>query len=474
MRSLQPVLLGHQTRDSAPQTNHHVPGRSPPHHQRHRRASCNDRGQASSFDGIRGRMGGDCECHRPKTCSSDSSDTSKLPKPMARCPSTGSSDLPRDPSRTFRQVNTFDSVIHSASPTLRYTDSSFTRVGSHHLTLSAEHSSASLIHSVPASRSTARPLHSSTIQHTDFLISFCASSIHCIHCLSLAFDHCSLLAVVAQLFHSYAIYKWVGSSMMKWKGAGNLCSSSLNRHSLLHSHSIKGAQYVPVLATAPRSSVREKCLLHDDISAQICVSRTTHNPSANSACQTSGRQHPSSLPIPHDPSNAGSQPAKWPSRHTGRRFLSPSIQRTPPPQKHEATPKTPQLSSSCPRRHVYPSLGPTLDTTYCRTFFCSLPPTPSISSGTWFSEFCCPIPRISPYPQKSQTKREVLTRSRSAPASINTAAASPCPLSIAKCNGVIPALSAVFRRVRGRPSGGLRRSWRRDTDPVVAARWRGV
>lgn len=67
-----------------------------------------------------------------------------------------------------------------------------------------------------------------------------------------------------------------------------------------------------------------------------------------------------------------------------------------------------------------------------------------------------------------------LTLSRSAPASIRTTAASPWPLSIARCNGVIPALSAVFRRVLGRPSGGFRRSWRRDTEPVVAARWSGV
>ena len=45
---------------------------------------------------------------------------------------------------------------------------------------------------------------------------------------------------------------------------------------------------------------------------------------------------------------------------------------------------------------IYCSRGPTLLTTYCRTFFCSCPPTPSISSATWSSAFGCerqPLPR---------------------------------------------------------------------------------
>ena len=69
--------------------------------------------------------------------------------------------------------------------------------------------------------------------------------------------------------------------------------------------------------------------------------------------------------------------------------------------------------------------------------------------------------------------RRGLTRSRSAPASINMQAASPCPDSIARCSGVLPARSCPLRRVLGLPSGGLRRICNIATEPVVAALWRG-
>jgi hypothetical protein len=52
-------------------------------------------------------------------------------------------------------------------------------------------------------------------------------------------------------------------------------------------------------------------------------------------------------------------------------------------------------------------------------------------------------------------------------------AASPCPLSMARWRGVLPARSAVLRRVLGRPSGGRRRMFRKAPLPVVAARWSG-
>lgn len=79
-----------------------------------------------------------------------------------------------------------------------------------------------------------------------------------------------------------------------------------------------------------------------------------------------------------------------------------------------------------------------------------------------FRNFAAIDPRISFESQLCHTRSPSLTLSltlsRSAPASINTTAASPCPLSIAKCNGVIPARSAVLSRVLGRPSGGFRSS----------------
>lgn len=77
--------------------------------------------------------------------------------------------------------------------------------------------------------------------------------------------------------------------------------------------------------------------------------------------------------------------------------------------------------------------------------------------------------------QKCQETRatSLLTLSRSAPASMSTTAASPCPLSIARCRGVMPARSRVLRRVLGRPSGGRRRMLRNATLPVVAARCSG-
>lgn len=62
------------------------------------------------------------------------------------------------------------------------------------------------------------------------------------------------------------------------------------------------------------------------------------------------------------------------------------------------------------------------------------------------------------------------TLPRSAPASINTTAASPWPDSIAKCNGVFPTLSPVFNLVFGLPGGGFRRMVRNAVEPVVAAR----
>ena len=124
---------------------------------------------------------------------------------------------------------------------------------------------------------------------------------------------------------------------------------------------------------------------------------------------------------------------------------------------------------------VYSFLGPTFDATYCLTRFCSSPPTPSISSGASPSTF---VYHISISFQSHRGKRG-LTRSRSAPASNKTTAASPCPLSKARCNGVLPkpisatrskcqshwsrrtrnlpARSDPFKRVFGRPSGGLRR-----------------
>lgn len=117
----------------------------------------------------------------------------------------------------------------------------------------------------------------------------------------------------------------------------------------------------------------------------------------------------------------------------------------------------------------HPSLEPTLEATYALTFFCSCPPTPSISSGTSPSTLVYSV--ISTGPDRTASIK--LTRSRSAPASINVTAASPCPLSMARCNGVLPARSAPFSRVFGRPSGGLSRICRKAWEPVVAARWRG-
>jgi len=49
-------------------------------------------------------------------------------------------------------------------------------------------------------------------------------------------------------------------------------------------------------------------------------------------------------------------------------------------------------------------------------------------------------------------------------------AASPCPDSIARCSGVLPTLSPVFKRGFGLPSGGFSKSAIKAVDPVVAAR----
>ena len=151
----------------------------------------------------------------------------------------------------------------------------------------------------------------------------------------------------------------------------------------------------------------------------------------------------------------------------------------------------------------YSSLGPTLLTTYCLTLFCSSPPTPSMTSATSPSAFGCPsasrLPLtlrtchqqawVAPSPLRdprlfptglacpillvTTTQRIEPTRSRSAPASINNTAAAPCPDSIARCSGVLPARSGPFRRVGFRPGGGCRRRERKASEPVVAARWRG-
>lgn len=125
----------------------------------------------------------------------------------------------------------------------------------------------------------------------------------------------------------------------------------------------------------------------------------------------------------------------------------------------------------------YSLRGPTLLTTYCLTFFCSCPPTPSISSAVSWSIFVYVRQRGSLWAIGSWTScfrfRRGLTRSRSAPASMSATAAAPCPDSIARWRGVFPARSAPFRRVFGRPSGGFNRIWRKDVEPVVAARWRG-
>ena len=104
---------------------------------------------------------------------------------------------------------------------------------------------------------------------------------------------------------------------------------------------------------------------------------------------------------------------------------------------------------------------------YARTFFCSSPPTPSISSGTCPSELVYRKLKLGSlgFPQ--------LTLSRSAPASINTTAASPCPDSKARCSGVFPARSEPFSRVFGRPSGGFSSICRKAFEPVVAARCKG-
>lgn len=70
-----------------------------------------------------------------------------------------------------------------------------------------------------------------------------------------------------------------------------------------------------------------------------------------------------------------------------------------------------------------------------------------------------------------------LTLSLSAPASIKSAAASACALSIARCRGVFPTLSCVFNLVLifllGSAfgfGGGFRRREMKPVLPVVAAR----
>src|ERR1700743_3417712 len=49
-------------------------------------------------------------------------------------------------------------------------------------------------------------------------------------------------------------------------------------------------------------------------------------------------------------------------------------------------------------------------------------------------------------------------------------AASPCPDSIARCSGVLPTRSPVFKRGFGLPSGGFSKSAIKAVEPVVAAR----
>lgn len=89
---------------------------------------------------------------------------------------------------------------------------------------------------------------------------------------------------------------------------------------------------------------------------------------------------------------------------------------------------------------------------------------------------------------QSVTILNMLTRVRSAPASINNDAASACADSIAKCNGVfptcevvipiqenkreqgVPIRSAVFSLVFGDPSGGCSRRLIKPVLLVVAAR----
>jgi hypothetical protein len=85
----------------------------------------------------------------------------------------------------------------------------------------------------------------------------------------------------------------------------------------------------------------------------------------------------------------------------------------------------------------------------------------------------------------------LLTLSRSAPASMSVAAASPCPDSMARCSGVLPrqtvsymtelkedaadapARSWPLSLVLGLPSGGFRSNCKKAFDPVVAARCKG-
>lgn len=119
---------------------------------------------------------------------------------------------------------------------------------------------------------------------------------------------------------------------------------------------------------------------------------------------------------------------------------------------------------------------PTLLTTYCRTRFCSSPPTPSISSGVSPSEFVCinrislswlaqlhlaigktrhaPVldpllllSRLPPHPHaRSPLPNEVVCSLYS-----SSAAISFCPPHTGLGS---PARSAPFKRVFGRPSGG--------------------